>query len=127
MSDGRKKNGNKEGLVKAREVMRQYIKAGKSIQDDATNSDDEEVFTADDFKDLEPLEPKEEVGEISHTIETPKEDPYKAMYEAMQKEVSSLKEQYNQPKATPVVKVVEKTRKQIMDDQLRAQLTASFN
>lgn len=151
MVDGRRKNGSKEGLARARAVLQDYIRRGKTVQEDQSDSDDDAVFTLEDFKELEPqpqpepepepesepveVKPVEPTKPIDIPVPTPKvevketHDPYKEKYDTLEKEFKSLREQLTKPvePPKPIIKIVEKTRKQLMEEQLRARLFASFN
>ena len=149
-SNKRKVGGSAAGAAKARALLSSYIRKGKEIRDQLSDTEEEDEDDGDVYltmKDIEELEPdyvKEEEPEAKPAeeeaeakpveikpvvkVEEQKEDP---KYTEMSKSIFDLTNMVKQLQSTPqpsYVSQVEKVKsfRQVQDDALRDKLRASF-
>lgn len=140
----RKAGGSAAGAAKARALLSSYIRKGKEIRDQLSDTEEEEdegdVYLT--MKDIEELEPKEEpleVKPVAKHVEVPKDVPKEVpkedtKYLDMSKSIFDLTnmvkqlQSNQQPSSVSSVTQAEriKTFKQVQEDLLRDKLRASF-
>jgi len=132
----RPKNGSAASAARARAALSEYIRKGKqakAAEDDEEEEDEVEDIEILDLADPEPpkqLLQKDKTEQKKAEPKVEQKDPYKDMFDALQKDVQSLKSDYEaykkQPirEVAPIIKVISSQQKR--DDELKLKLLASF-